>query len=125
MARYPLIGYLAWAVLFGAVFAWEGLALAGVTGVPSFSDVVRVIMRYPVGRWALFALWLWAGWQLVYPQMALLAPGLKCRTCRAGAAADRALPDLDAAGCSSRTRLGTTLAAGRGPELDYLSAPAG
>ena len=63
-ARHPLIGYLAWAVLFGAVFAWEGLALAGVSGVPSFSDVVRVIMRYPVGRWALFALWLWAGWRV-------------------------------------------------------------
>jgi hypothetical protein len=63
-ARHPLMGYLAWAVLFGAVFAWEGLALARVSGVPSFSDVIRVIMRYPVGRWALFALWLWAGWHL-------------------------------------------------------------
>jgi hypothetical protein len=63
MRRYLLIGYLAWAVLFGALFAWEGLALAGVTGVPSLSDVVRVILRYPAGRWALFALWLWAGWQ--------------------------------------------------------------
>jgi hypothetical protein len=64
MAPHPLIGYLAWAVLFGAWFAWEGLALARVTGIPSLSDVVRVIMRYPVGRWALFGLWLWAGWQL-------------------------------------------------------------
>ena len=64
IARHPVIGYLAWAVLFGALFAWEGLALARVTGIPSLSDVVRVIMRYPVGRWALFALWLWAGWQL-------------------------------------------------------------
>jgi len=64
MARHPLIGYLAWAVLFGALFAWEGLALAQVSGVPSLSDVVRVIMRYPAGRWALFALWLWTGWQL-------------------------------------------------------------
>ena len=63
-ARHLLIGYLAWAVLFGAVFAWEGLALAQVTGVPSLSDVVRVIMRYPAGRWALFALWLWAGWRI-------------------------------------------------------------
>jgi Family of unknown function (DUF6256)/Family of unknown function (DUF6186) len=62
-ARHLLLGYLAWAVLFGALFAWEGLALARVTGVPSFSDVVRLIMRYPPGRWALFALWLWAGWQ--------------------------------------------------------------
>ena len=64
MAPHPLIGYLAWAVLLGALFAWEGLALARVTGVPSLSDVVRVIMRYPVGRWALFGLWLWVGWQL-------------------------------------------------------------
>jgi uncharacterized protein DUF6186 len=62
MARHPLLGYLVWVVLFGAVFAWEGLALARVTGVPTLSDVFRVIMRYPVGRWALFALWLWAGW---------------------------------------------------------------
>jgi len=62
-ARHPLIGYLAWAVLFGALFAWEGLALAGVTGIPTVSDVVRLIMRYPVGRWALFALWLWVGWR--------------------------------------------------------------
>ncbi len=60
MARYPLTGYLAWAVLFGALFAWEGLAR--VTGVPSLSDVFRTIMRYPVGRWALVALGLWAGW---------------------------------------------------------------
>jgi len=64
VARHPLLGYLAWAVLFGALFAWEGLALARVPDVPTFSDLVRVIMRYPVGRWALFALWLWAGWQL-------------------------------------------------------------
>ena len=33
-----------------------------MTGVPSLSDGVRVIIRYPVRRWALFALWLWAGW---------------------------------------------------------------
>jgi Family of unknown function (DUF6186) len=62
VARYPLIGYLAWVVLFGAVFAWEGLALARVIGVPALGGVFRVIMRYPLGRWALFALWLWAGW---------------------------------------------------------------
>ena len=62
MARYPLIGYLAWAVLLGVLFVWEGLALAGVTGVPSLSGVFRVITRYSPGRWALFALRLWAGW---------------------------------------------------------------
>ena len=27
MARHPLIGYFVWALLFGALFAWEGLAL--------------------------------------------------------------------------------------------------
>ena len=62
VARHPLIGYIVWAVLFGALFAWEGLELARVTGVPTLSDVFRVILRYPVGRWALFALWLWVGW---------------------------------------------------------------
>ena len=73
MARHPLIGYLVWLGLFGAVFAWEGLALARVTGVPSLSDVFRVIMRYPVGRWVLFAFWLWAGLALLRPRLALPA----------------------------------------------------
>ena len=62
MARHPVIGYLVWAALFGALFAWEGLALARAGGFPTLSDAFRVIMRYPVGRWVLFALWLWAGW---------------------------------------------------------------
>ena len=62
MVRHPLVGYLVWAVLFAALFAWEGLSLARVGSLPTLSDVFRVIMRYPVGRWALFALWLWAGW---------------------------------------------------------------
>ncbi len=62
VAQHPVIGYLVWAVLFGALFAWEGLGLAGVAGCPTLSDVFRLIMRYPVGRWALFALWLWVGW---------------------------------------------------------------
>jgi hypothetical protein len=73
-APHPLIGYLAWAVLFGALFAWEGLALAQVTGIPSLSDVVRVIMRYPAGRWALFTLWVWAGWQLFIRRWLFLPP---------------------------------------------------
>jgi hypothetical protein len=62
MARYSLIGYVAWVVLFGALFAFEGLALAGVSGVPTLSDVFRVIMRNQFARWVLFAFWLWAGW---------------------------------------------------------------
>ena len=62
VVRHPMVGYLVWALLFGALFAWEGLSLARVASLPTLSDVFRVIMRYPVGRWALFALWLWAGW---------------------------------------------------------------
>jgi len=62
MVRHPLAGYPVWAALFAALFAWEGLSLARVDSLPTLSDAFRVIMRYPVGRWALFALWLWAGW---------------------------------------------------------------
>jgi hypothetical protein len=61
MVRHPLAGYLVWAVLFAALFPWEDLSLARVGGLPTLGDVFRVIMRYPVGRWALFALWLWVG----------------------------------------------------------------
>jgi hypothetical protein len=65
VAHHPVIGYLVWAVLFGALFAWEGLALSHISsGIPTLSDAFRAIMRYPVGRWALFALWLWFGWHI-------------------------------------------------------------
>lgn len=62
MAHHPALGYIAWAVLFGAFFAWEALGLARVGSFPTLSDAARVVMRYPFGRWALFALWLWLGW---------------------------------------------------------------
>lgn len=48
--------------LVGALFAWEGLSLARVASLPTLSDIFRVIMRFPVAQWALFALWLWTGW---------------------------------------------------------------
>jgi len=32
--------------------------------VPTLSATFRAIMRYPFGRWALFALWLWFGWHV-------------------------------------------------------------
>src|SRR5260370_40358297 len=94
MARQPLIGYLVWLVLFGALFAWEGLALARVTGVPSLSDVFRVTMRYPFGRWALFALWLWVGWHFFRPGLHFL-PRAWDRHCaaRVPRAAARGPPD--------------------------------
>jgi hypothetical protein len=64
VAQHPVIGYLVWALLFGALFAWEGLALSHLSGVPTLSATFRAIMRYPFGRWALFALWLWFGWHI-------------------------------------------------------------
>jgi hypothetical protein len=65
VARHPVIGYLIWAVLFGALFAWEGIGLVRQNDAfPTLSDCFRAIMRYPFGRWALFALWLWFGWHL-------------------------------------------------------------
>ncbi|HUA43023.1 MAG TPA: DUF6186 family protein [Streptosporangiaceae bacterium] len=65
MDDHPVLGYFVWLLLIGAVFAWEGLALSGISGsVPTLSATFRAIMRYPPGRWALFALWLWLGWHL-------------------------------------------------------------
>jgi hypothetical protein len=63
MAGHRWMGYLVWAVLFGALFVWEGVGLVRTNdALPTLSDAMRAVMRYPVGRWALFALWLWLGW---------------------------------------------------------------
>lgn len=62
---HTALGYLAWAVLFGALFAYEGVALSHLSGsVPTLSATLHAIMRYPIGRWVLFALWLWFGWHV-------------------------------------------------------------
>jgi hypothetical protein len=63
MAGHRWMGYVVWAILLGALFAWEGIGLRG-EGFPTLSDAGRAVMRSPVGRWALFALWLWFGWHL-------------------------------------------------------------
>ena len=63
MAGHRWVGYLVWVVLFGALIAWEGVGLIRTgDGFPTLSDAVRGLMRYPIGRWALFGLWLWLGW---------------------------------------------------------------
>jgi Family of unknown function (DUF6256)/Family of unknown function (DUF6186) len=63
MAGHRWVGYLVWAALFGALIAWEAIGLARPDDAfPTLSDAVRALMRYPVGRWVLFALWLWLGW---------------------------------------------------------------
>ena len=63
MAQHPAWGYLAWAMLSGALLAYEGLGLSYLSSaVPTLSATFRVIMRYPFWRYALFAFWLWVGW---------------------------------------------------------------
>ncbi len=85
MAHHPLIGYLVWALLFGALFAWEGLALSHLSNyVPTLSDTFRAIMRYPVRP--VGAVRAVAVVRLAYfrPWLALPAPGLTCHpTCSA------------------------------------------
>lgn len=62
MSTISLVG---WAVLLAALFVWEGLGLvSNRDGWPTLSDMLRGAMRSPVGRWSLFAVWLWVGWHL-------------------------------------------------------------
>jgi hypothetical protein len=60
-----MIGLIGWALVIGVVLAYQGLTLVRNDDAwPTFSDLVRVVMRNPVGRWVLFGLWLWFGWHL-------------------------------------------------------------
>jgi hypothetical protein len=59
------MGIAVWAALFGLLLGYQGFALVRDDDRwPAFSDLMRTIMRYPVGRWLLFAVWLWFGWHL-------------------------------------------------------------
>jgi hypothetical protein len=59
------MGVAVWAALFGILLAYQGFALVRDDDRwPAFSDVMRSVMRYPAGRWVLFALWLWFGWHM-------------------------------------------------------------
>lgn len=61
--RAGLIGIIGWVVILALFLVWEGVALVKPEASwPTLSDFVRTIMRYEVGRWILFGLWLWLGW---------------------------------------------------------------
>jgi hypothetical protein len=53
-----------WIVIVGALFAWQGAALANQPTWPTLSDIFRAFMRPVAGRILLFAIWLWLGWHL-------------------------------------------------------------
>jgi len=58
-----VIGYLIWAVFMAGLFAWEGFSLSrSHDRWPTFSDTVHAVTRHAVGRWVMFAVWLWLGW---------------------------------------------------------------
>jgi hypothetical protein len=60
-----MVGLVAWAVVIGAFLVVEGVALVRPHDQwPAFSDVMRIVTASTLGRWALFALWLWLGWHL-------------------------------------------------------------
>lgn len=58
-----MIGVVAWAVAIAACLVVEGIALVRPHDAwPTFSDILRVVTASRLGRWTLFALWLWLGW---------------------------------------------------------------
>ncbi len=64
-AHIQPLGWLGWALILAALFAWEGMSLARPDwGWPSMSDMFRAISTPVWGRWMLFAGWLWLGWHL-------------------------------------------------------------
>ena len=56
-------GLVGWGVVMGILLVYQGLCLVRANDQwPAFSDLLRDVMRYSVGRWVLFGIWLWAGW---------------------------------------------------------------
>ena len=53
-----------WIAIFGAMFAWQGIALAGIDRWPTMSDILRAFTRPVAGRWLMFGMWLWLGWHV-------------------------------------------------------------
>lgn len=60
-----VVGIVAWAAAIGSCLLVEGIALYRPHDAwPTFSDIMRLVTDAVVGRWLLFALWLWLGWHL-------------------------------------------------------------
>lgn len=62
---WSMTGLALWVVTLGLLLALEALALAlDSPDWPSLSDIFRAVTRPTLGRWLLFAAWLWLGWHL-------------------------------------------------------------
>ena len=60
-----MAGIVGWSVILAVALAWEGLALrAPDDRWLTLSDILRFATRPALGRWLLFALWLWLGWHV-------------------------------------------------------------
>lgn len=56
---------LGWLAIVAALLVWEGIGLTrNRDGWYTVSDLIRVVTSARVGRWVLFALWLWLGWHV-------------------------------------------------------------
>jgi Family of unknown function (DUF6256)/Family of unknown function (DUF6186) len=54
-----------WLVVVALLLTWEGIGLTrNRDGWYTISDLIRVVTATRVGRWLLFAGWLWLGWHL-------------------------------------------------------------
>jgi hypothetical protein len=58
------IAVVGWLGIVGALLVWQGIGLVRGPEWPTLSDFFRSFMTVPLGRFLLFALWLWLGWHL-------------------------------------------------------------
>jgi len=58
------VAIVGWAVIFGALFAWQGFGLLWGPRWPTMSDMLRAFMGPALDRYLLFGLWLWLGWHV-------------------------------------------------------------
>lgn len=60
-----VMGVAVWALVISAFLGYQGFCLVSDDDRwPSFTEILRDVVRYPGGRWVLGGLWLWLGWHL-------------------------------------------------------------
>ena len=63
--RRTVIALVGYAVLVGALLAWQAVGLLHPNDDwPTLSELLRKVTRTAPGRYILFAAWLWVGWHL-------------------------------------------------------------